>query len=213
MLITHGDDNGIVLPPRIAPIQVIIIPIPPRDKEKEEAIVKTCKNVVARLKKGSIKAEMDLRPDVTPGSKYYDWELRGVPIRIEIGPRDLEKNEVTIVRRDTLERQSFAMDDIEATVNELMEKMTLDLQQKAWQWMRQRILRVNSLEEARKLLKKRAGVVEVLWCGNPECGHKLEEEVNARVLGTPEDLEEKIEGKCAACGKKAKDSLRAAIAY
>jgi prolyl-tRNA synthetase len=213
MLTTHGDDNGIVLPPRIAPMQVIIIPIPHKDKEKEEAIIKTCKNIAARLKKAGINAKEDLRPDVTPGSKYYDWELRGVPIRIEIGPRDLEKNEVTIVRRDTFERQSVAIDKIETTVNELMEKITVDIQQKAWQWMSQHIYRVNSLEEASKLLKKRAGIIEALWCGNPECGHKLEEEVNARVLGTPQDLEGKIDGRCVACGGKAKDLLRAAIAY
>ena len=213
MLITHGDDNGVVLPPRIAPIQVIIIPIPHKEKEKEEAIVKACKNVTTRLKKMGISAEMDLRPDVTPGSKYFDWELRGVPVRIEIGPRDLENNEVTIVRRDTLERQSFNIRNIETAVKELMEKIAIDLQQKAWQWISQRIYRVNSLEEAKKLLKKRAGIVEVLWCGNPECGHKLEEEVNARVLGTPQDLEKKIDGKCVACRKKAENLLRAAIAY
>jgi prolyl-tRNA synthetase len=213
MLTIHGDDNGIVLPPRIAPIQVIIIPIPHKDKEKDETIIKTCKNAAAKLKKVGISAEMDLRPDVTPGSKYYDWELRGVPIRIEIGPRDVEKNEVTIVQRETLERQVFKMDNIETAINELMEKIAVDLQQKAWQWMSQYIHRVNNLEEARKLLRKRAGILEVLWCGNPECGHKLEEEVNARVLGTPQDLEEKIDGKCMACEKKAKDLLRAAIAY
>jgi prolyl-tRNA synthetase len=213
MLSVHGDDNGIVLPPRIAPIQVIIIPIPHKDKEKEEAIIKNCKNIAAQLKKASINAKEDFRPDVTPGSKYYDWELRGVPIRIEIGPRDLEKNEVTIVRRDTLERQSFKIDSVETAVKELMEKITIDIQQKAWQWMSQHIYRVNSLEEASKLLKKRAGIIEALWCGNPECGHKLEEEVNARVLGIPQDLEEKIDGKCVACGKKAEDLLRAAIAY
>ena len=79
--------------------------------------------------------------------------------------------------------------------------------------MKQHIYRVNNLEEAGKLLKKKAGIIEALWCGNPECGHKLEEEVNARVLGIPQDLEEKIDGKCVACGKKAKDMLRAAIAY
>jgi prolyl-tRNA synthetase len=213
MLVIHGDDNGIVLPPRIAPIQVIIIPIPHKDKEKEEAITKACKDLASKLKKAGISAEMDLRPDITPGSKYYDWELRGVPIRIEIGPRDLEKNEVTLARRDTLERQPFTMDSIEATVKGLMEKMTTDLKQKAWQWMNQRIHRVSSLEEAKKQLKKKSGIVEVFWCGAPECGHKLEEEVDARVLGTPQDLEEKIDGKCVACGKKAKNLLRTAIAY
>jgi prolyl-tRNA synthetase len=213
LLAAHGDDNGIVLPPKVAPIQVIIIPIPHKDKAKEETVMKTCKNVAERLKKACVNVEIDLRPDITPGSKYFDWELRGVPIRIEIGSRDVERNEVTVARRDTLERQAFKIDNIETSVNELMEKIAADLKQKAWQWMNQHIHRVNSLEEARKLLRRRAGIIEALWCGNPECGHKLEEEVDARVLGTPQDIEEKIDGKCVICGNTAKDMLRAAVAY
>jgi len=211
MLAAHGDDNGAVLPPPIAPIQVVVIPIPSKGMEKQ--ITKACQNVASKLKKANINVELDLRPDLTPGAKYYYWELRGVPIRIEIGPRDVKKKEITAVRRDTLEKQTCKTDKIVAVVKKTMKTMTHDMQEKAWQWMNEHVYRVDKLEEANRLLKKRAGIVEVPWCGNEHCGHKLEEEVNARVLGTPMDLKEKVVGNCAVCGKKAKDIVRVAVAY
>jgi prolyl-tRNA synthetase len=207
----HGDDHGIVLPPNIAPTQVVIIPIP--YEEKEEQINKAGEDIAAKLKAANVRAELDLRTDLTPGSKFYYWELRGIPIRVEVGPRDVENNEATIVRRDTLERQTCRMDELVAVVQELGEKMTRDLRRKAWQWMEDRVHRVGSLEEARRLLRRRAGIVEVLWCNRAECGHRLEEEVEARVLGVPIDTKEKVEGKCVVCGRKAEHVVRAAIAY
>jgi len=211
MLAAHGDDNGAVLPPTIAPIQVVVIPIP--SKEMEKQILRACQTFAAKLKKTNISVELDMRPDLTPGAKFYFWELRGVPIRIEIGPRDLKQKEVTIVRRDTLEKQTCKTDKVVAFVKKTMETMTKDMQEKAWKWMNEHVYRVDKLEEANRLLKKRAGIVEVLWCGNEECAHKLEEEVNARVLGTPVDLKEKVTGNCVVCGKKAKDIIRVAVAY
>jgi prolyl-tRNA synthetase len=136
-----------------------------------------------------------------------------VPIRIEIGPRDLKQKEVTIVRRDTLEKQTCKADKVVAFVKKTMETMTEDMRERAWRWMNEHVYRVDKLEEANRLLKKRAGIVEVLWCGKEDCGHKLEEEVNARVLGTPVDLKEKVTGNCVVCGKRAKDIVRVAVAY
>jgi len=211
MLAAHGDDNGAVLPPAIAPIQVVVIPIPSKGMEKQ--ITKTCQDVASKLKKANISVELDSRSDLTPGAKYYYWELRGVPIRIEIGPRDMRQKEVTIVRRDTLEKQTCKTDKLVAVVKKTMKTMTRDMREKAWQWMNEHVYRVDKLEEANRLLKKRAGIVEVPWCGNEDCGHKLEEEVNARVLGTPVDLKEKVVGNCVVCGKKAKGIVRVAVAY
>jgi len=211
VLIVHGDDHGIVLPPKIAPIQVVIVPV--LYKGKDEQINKTCEDVVSKLKEAKVRVELDLREDLTPGTKFYYWELRGVPIRIEIGPRDVEKNEVTIVRRDTLERQTCKLDESIGVVQKLAEQMTKDLRRKAWQWMKDRVYRVDNLTEARSLLEKRAGIVEVFWCGKAECGHELEGEIKARVLGTPEDVEEKVDGKCVVCGQKAVNVVRVALAY
>jgi len=211
VLIAHGDDHGIVLPPKIAPIQVVIVPV--LYKGKDEQINKTCEDVVSKLKEAKVRVELDLREDLTPGNKFYYWELRGIPIRIEIGPRDVEKNEVTIVRRDTLERQTCKLEELIAVVQKLAEQTTEDLRLNAWQWMKDRVYRVDNLTEARRLLEKRAGIVEVFWCGKTECGHELEGEIKARVLGTPEDVEEKADGKCVVCGQKASSMVRVALAY
>jgi prolyl-tRNA synthetase len=211
MLAAHGDDNGAVLPPAVAPIQVVIIPIP--NEELEKQIGKACEVAAAKLKKANIRAEIDLRSDLTPGAKYYYWELRGVPIRIEIGPRDLKNQEATVVRRDTLEKQTCKMTELTKTIEKTMKTMTVDMKQKAWKWMDEHVYRINTLEEANRLLAKRAGIVEVAWCSSENCGHKLEEQVNARVLGTPEDLKEKAKGHCIVCGKSAKEIVRVAVAY
>lgn len=211
MLIAHGDDHGAVLPPKIAPIQIVIIPIPYKGREKQ--INQTCMDIAEKLKAASFRVEIDARDDLTPGSKFYYWELRGAPLRIEVGPRDVEKNEATIVRRDTLEKRTCKLNELVSAVRELFEIMGEDLRRKAWRWMDEHVFRVSDLKEAKNLLKKRAGIVEVLWCGNDECGHKLEEEVNARVLGTPMDLKDDISGSCVICGNKAKNVVRVAVAY
>jgi prolyl-tRNA synthetase len=213
MLAVHGDDNGAVLPPQVAPIQVVIVLIP--SKEMGKQINEACQTVATKLKKAGIRTELDLRTNLTPGFKFYYWELRGVPIRIEIGPTDVKQKEVTVVRRDTFERQTIKTERLVATIKKLMKTMTEEMRRKAWDWMNQHAYRVNSLEEAQRLLRRRAGIVEAPWCGNAECGHKFEEEVNARVLGTPVDLKQKAKEKenCVVCGKKAKDFVRTAVAY
>jgi prolyl-tRNA synthetase len=211
VLIAHGDDHGIVLPPIVAPIQVAIVPVPYRGKE--EQINKACKEVASKLGEIRCKVALDLRSDLTPGNKFYYWELRGVPIRIELGPRDLEKGEVTVVRRDTLKKQTIKMKDTTTTVQKLVEEITRDLAENASKWMKEHIHRIDSLVEAKCLLAKKAGIIEVPWCGGDECAHRLEEEVGARLLGTPEDTVEKIERKCITCGEKAKNIVRVALAY
>jgi prolyl-tRNA synthetase len=211
VLVMHGDDHGVILPPRIAPIQVIVIPIP--YKGKAELVNKECSEAAQGLRKKGFRVEVDMREGITPGSKYFDWELKGVPIRVEIGPRDIEKDEATVVRRDTLEKQTCRRSDLAEYLTKIAERITEDTRQRAWQWTRQHVHSTDKLEEAKKLLEKHTGIVEVRWCGKTECGHKLEEVTSARVLGTPEDTEEKVDGKCIICGEKAKSIVRAAMAY
>jgi prolyl-tRNA synthetase len=211
VLIVHGDDHGVVLPPKIAPIQVAVVPVPYR--RREEQINKTCQDIASKLKDVGVRVELDLRNDLTPGNKFYYWELRGVPIRVEIGPRDLENGEVTVVRRDTLKKQTWKMEEAIAAVQKLTEEMTSDLARRAQKWMKDRIYRVDSLNEAKRLLTKKVGIVEVPWCGKDMCGHGLEEEVEARLLGIPENAEEKIDGRCLVCGEKAVKVVRIALAY
>jgi prolyl-tRNA synthetase len=211
VLIAHGDDNGIVLPPKIAPTQVAIVPVP--YKGKEEEVNQACADVAAKLKEAGYRVELDMRGDLTPGNKFYYWELRGVPIRIEIGPRDLANGVVTIVRRDTLKKQTWKMDDVVSAVETFAEEITDDLRANAVTRMKERIYRVNSLGEAKTLLKRKAGILEVPYCGKDECGHSLEEAVEARLLGFPEDTTEKVAGKCLVCGEPANNVVRVALAY
>lgn len=210
-LIAHGDDHGVVLPPKIAPTEVVVIPIPYEKKEKQ--IKEACRDIAAKLKAAGFTVEVDLRDDVTPGAKYYHWELCGVPIRLEIGPKEVECQEVTVVRRDTLQRKTCKSNQLVETVQSLTDKMSKDLSDKAWRWMKNHVSRVDSLKEAKRLLDQKTGIVEVLWCGRDECGHKLQEKVGGRLLGVPEDVKEKVQGNCVVCKRKAKNVVRIAVAY
>ena len=211
VLIAHGDDNGIVLPPKIAPIQVVVVPVP--YKGKGEQVNAACEKVACALKDAGFRVELDLRKDLTPGNKFYYWELRGVPIRVEIGPRDLENGVVTVARRDSLKKQTCKMEESAAAVEKLAEEIASDLKENAEARMNVRVYRVNRLGEAKSLLKRKAGIVEVPWCGKDECGHSLEEQVEARLLGFPEDTKETVDGKCLVCGEKAVNVVRVALAY
>jgi len=211
VLIIHGDDHGLVLPPKVAPIQVIVIPIP--YKGKADLVNKESSSVAEGLRKEGFRVEVDSREGITPGSKYFDWELRGVPIRVEIGPRDIEKGEATVVRRDTLEKQTCGREELADLVKKTATRITGDMKQRAWQWTKQHAHSVENLDAAKKLLEKHAGIVEVELCGKTECAHRLEEVANARVLGTPEDTEAEVKGKCIICGERAKSTVRTAIAY
>ncbi len=211
ILSVHGDDNGIVLIPKLAPIQVVIIPIPHKDNQRP--IMKACDKVANKLTSLKFRVAIDRRDELTPGAKFFYWELRGVPIRIEIGPKDIQKEQAIVVRRDTFEKEAYKVSDLQKQLSRIMKKMSKEMREKAWQWMKARIHRVNSLEEANKLIAKKAGVVELLWCGKAECGHKLEESVKASLLGTPVDTEGKVKGKCVVCDKRAVNLVRVAIAY
>jgi len=211
VMAVHGDDHGLVLPPRVAPIQVVVVPIP--FKGAEEPVCKASKEVGRTLEEAGLRVKVDDRPDITPGEKFYYWERHGVPVRVEIGPRDVEKGQVTLVRRDTLERTEVPVAEAVGAVRALLEDITRALKERAWSWMLERVRAVADTGEAREILEERGGVVELPWCGDDDCGRQMEEEVDARVLGTPEDVEPKPAGPCPICGREAKTVLRLARTY
>jgi prolyl-tRNA synthetase len=211
LLSVHGDDNGLVFMPSISPIQVVIVPIVQRENRKP--ISEVCENVAAELRAMSLRVEIDQREELTPGAKYFYWELRGVPIRMEIGPRDVQKEQVVLVRRDNLQKEACRVSELKTKVPRLMKTMSTEMQVRADEWMKAHIHRVNTLEEANKLLSKKAGIVELPWCGSTECGHQLEERVDARLLGIPIDAADTSDRKCAVCGKNTMDLVRVAVAY
>ncbi len=199
LISVHGDEHGIIFPTHIAPIQVIIIPIP--YKGVEEQVLEKCRKVLAILKENRIRARVD-ETEKTPGEKYYYWELKGVPIRIEIGPRDVENGTVTIFRRDTFERYVVKDDEMLNKINELMVEINETLRERAWKWLRENIHVATTIDEANRIYEERQGVIKLPWCGKDECGQTIEELTGLEGLG--HDPKETCDGKCVICGEDAK---------
>ncbi|ALU11402.1 prolyl-tRNA synthetase [Ignicoccus islandicus DSM 13165] len=212
MIAIHGDDRGLVLPPHVAPIQVVIVPIPQKNEEDQEKVNNYVRELEEELKKAGIRVHTDNREELTPGAKYYYWELRGVPFRIEIGKREVDNDEVTVARRDVKGKVKVKRLELRKKLEELSEEMLNSMRERAWEFMKSRIRETDNIEEAKKLVEERY-VVEVPWCGREECGLKLDEEVG-RVLGMPLDKEINVEGKkCIVCGRKAVTKVRLAKTY
>lgn len=214
LISVHGDDKGLILPYKVAPIKVIVIPIPAKDEEGSRKIAEYVNRIRELLESCGIKVKVDDRPDYTPGWKYNYWELKGVPFRIEVGLREVNSNTATVVRRDTKQRLSVGLDELCALINKLGEAFDLDLASRAKENLRKYISRVKTLEEAREALSARKGIVEIPWCGRASCGRRMEEEIDARFLGTPlEEVYGEEKGRCPICGSEAKTLARLAKTY
>jgi prolyl-tRNA synthetase len=198
----HGDESGLCLPTDVAPYQIVIVPI--IFKKGKEEVLEFCRNVQDSLKnKGNLRVHLDDR-DIRAGKKYYEWEMKGIPLRIEIGPRDIANKKVVIVRRDKHEKkildfnpESF-VEDIEAVMQDINENM----RSKAWETFNSKVRTVENVEEASKEISENKGIVSFGWCGEESCGKELEEKVNMDILGIRGDVED--DKKCINCGKPAK---------
>lgn len=205
----HGDDRGLVLPPIVAPIQVIIIPI--FYKHLEEKIVNACRKIKEILEERNIRVEIDSRSKMTPGSKFFEWELKGVPLRIEVGPKDIEHNKAMLVRRDTLERILVTQNNIHADVPRILSDIQEYLKVRAMEKIRSDIKKVRNLDDIGNLLGKTT-VIELEWCGSDQCGRVLEEKTGLTVLGASLDNFKPV-GKCVLCGRNATSIIRLAKSY
>ena len=214
LIAIHGDDRGAVIPPNVAPIQVVIVPIPAGGEEDRRLVNEYVEKVAKMLREAGIRVHVDDRDDVRPGRKFYEWEARGVPLRIEIGPREARSSKVMVARRDTFEKIELGLEGLPDKLRELMEDVRKNLRERAWNWLRTRVKRVESIEEARRVLEEERGIVELPWCGREECGLKLEELVDAGVLGSPLERPDWVKGKCCpVCGRPAVTSIRLAKKY
>ena len=201
----HADNKGLVMPPAVAPFHIVIIPIIFKGKEKK--VLETCNLIYKKLKQKGIRSHVDDR-DITPGNKYYEWELKGVPIRVEIGPKDVEKKEIVIVRRDTGEKKSILEKNSTEYLEGTLKKITDDLFKKANKILNDNIHRVKTIDEAKKL----NGIIELPWCGIEDCALEIENILEGNTLGEP--LENNISNnKCPFCGKPAKTWMRYAKSY
>ncbi|MEE8167357.1 MAG: proline--tRNA ligase [Candidatus Hydrothermarchaeales archaeon] len=215
MLAIHGDTKGLALPFKIAPIQVVVVPIV--YKGKEEKVMTKCREFVDRLKKAGIRAELDAK-DKTPGEKFYYWEMKGVPIRAEIGPRDVEKGIVTLVRRDTGEKSQMKEDSVE-DIFALGKKILESLRDKAVKELTSRIKEASSLEEAADIIGKRM-IAKAAFCSRDMDGEACAEAAKDRtdggqIRGTLFPVPEKPGDKssCIVCGKSAREIVYIAKAY
>ncbi|MCX6667154.1 MAG: proline--tRNA ligase [Euryarchaeota archaeon] len=201
----HGDNKGLVIPPMVAPIQVVIIPIVFKGKEK--TVMDACDTLCKKLKDKNIKVHVDKR-DITPGNKYYDWELKGVPLRVEIGPRDVEKKEIVLVRRDTEQKRSVPQDTAVKTIEDEFDAISKKLYNNAKKLLDENMHRVHTVEEA----KDKKGIVELPWCRKKECALEIENVLEGNTLGEPIDNVE-CKYPCPVCGKPAETWMRFAKTY
>jgi prolyl-tRNA synthetase len=203
IVMTHGDDKGLILPPRLAPIQVVIVPIYRSDAEKAP-VMEAANRIFAELKAAGIRLKMDDREEVTPGFKYNDWEMRGVPLRMEIGPKDVEKNSVALARRDRpgKEGKSFVPQaNITATVADLLIEIQAAMLAKATAFRDSNIHDPKDLDELVKVVQN--GWALSWWCESKECEAKVKELTKASTRCMPIDQPEGT-GTCIVCGQPAK---------
>jgi prolyl-tRNA synthetase len=187
----HGDDKGLVMPPGIAPIQAVIIPI--ISKNSAQDVAAYCARLRDRLSAAGVRTKLDDR-DARPGSKYYDWEIKGVPVRLEVGARDIENGVVSFCRRDTGEKGTISSDSVEPGVKMLLDVISESMLAKAEEVQKSRVQDIDSLEGIPEDKILRFG-----WCGSAECGHKFEDEHGFKILGTPY-VPEPFHGRCIICG-------------
>ncbi len=205
LLVTHGDDSGLCIMPEVAPIQVVIIPI--WFKGKQEVINTEIEKLRREL--SPLRVRVDER-ELRPGSKFYDWEMRGVPLRLELGPRDITDNVVTAVRRDTGEKLRLRRDSIKEDVEKLLSEIARELRDRAWREFEGRVKDAGDIGKAREILKAAGGIVRIGWCGRESCAADIEEATGVSILGI---LEEDAEGRCAQCGAPAEVVVQLGRAY
>lgn len=203
----HSDNKGLILPPSVAPIQLVIIPIVFKDSTE---IIAKCKEVQTILKDAGIRVEIDLT-DSRPGAKYYKWEMKGVPIRLELGPRDLSNGVAVAVRRDIGEKQEIHLNNLVSTIQSILVEIHKNLFNKATNELNNHIFECSTVEEIKNKLVD--GVVLISWCGNKECGLKIEDEIGAGILGIPTSQNSNDSGQCPICGQKSSVKIYVARKY
>ena len=212
MIMVHGDDNGLVLPPRLAPIQAVVVPIFKNDAEKEK-VMEVADRLFAEIKAAGIRVKFDDRDNVSSGFKFNDWEMRGVPVRVEIGPKDVEKGTVALARRDKpgKEGKTFvSQQGIADTVKNLLTDVQASLLKRATEYRDANIHNVDSYEDLKKVVQD--GWALAYWCESTECEKKVKEEAKATTRNIPFNQPEG-EGKCVVCGKPSKRKVYFAKAY
>lgn len=208
IIMVHGDDQGLILPPRLAPIEVVIVPIW-RSKKQEAQVRKAVEGVKDELR--GVRYEFDDRETYSPGWKFNEWEQKGVPLRIEIGPREMEKEQVVLVRRDTGEKSITPLEGLKERIEASLEEVQKSLYSKALAFREENSYHVDDYEEFKGILEEPGGFLWAHWCGLAECEAKIKEETKATIRAIPFQEEER--GKCIRCGETSIQRVVFAKAY
>ena len=205
IIMVHGDNSGLVLPPRVAPVQVAIIPI----QQKKEGVLDKAYELKERLKGFRVKVD---DTDKSPGWKFSEQEMRGIPVRIEIGPRDIEANKAVLVRRDTGEKIEINLDDLETEVANLLDKIQVEMLERARAHREEHTYTATDYAEFLDILENKPGFVKAMWCGDRACEDKVKEDAAATSRCMPFE-QEKLSDKCICCGKPASKMVYWGKAY
>jgi prolyl-tRNA synthetase len=212
LIMSHGDDSGLRLPPRIAPIQAVIVPISLGNWRTE--VLPIAERLKSELLEMGVRVELDQREEFTPGWKFSEWEMRGVPLRIEIGPRDVKENKAVCVRRDNGQKEPVLLDSLRTRLPEILTDIQKSLYEKALEFQTSNTHDIESYEEFKLTLEEQKGFLRTFWCGQSACEEKIKEETMATIRVILLELDRsKTEGKCILCGEKSNKVAYFARAY
>jgi prolyl-tRNA synthetase len=203
LIMTHGDDSGLVLPPKVAPYQVVVVPIPPRKGDVSEVVLPKAREVVAMLRGEGFRVHLDDRDQFQPGYKYADWEMRGVPVRLEIGPKDIEKDQCILVRRDSRAKEPAPLAATATRLGEILAAMQHDLLEKARAFVAANTTRVRTYDEFKQVMAEKRGFIVAGWNGDPTVEAKIKEETKATIRVIP--MGDPIEAECVYTGEKGRE--------
>lgn len=214
LIMTHGDENGLVLPPRVAPIQLVIVPI--FKQNTKEAVLAKARELAAQLKPVA-RVHIDDREQYSPGWKFNQWEMKGVPLRLEIGPKDIEKNQCVLARRDNREKDFVPLDNLGTRVSELLTTIQKDMLERARAYRDENTHTVADFAEFAKVVEEKRGFIKAPWCGVGECELKVKEQTKATIrcipLNDDDTLPEAPAANCIHCGNPARHEVLFARNY
>ena len=197
VIMAHGDNRGLKLPPYAAPIQVVIVPI----AQEKGNVLEEAKKLEETLK-GKFRVELDNRDNYTVGYKFNNWEMKGVPVRIEMGPKEIERGEVIVTRRDTLEKMPVKINELEEVLEKLLQDIHQTMFNECKKRMEEKTTVAHNMEELEKNMNENQGFVKTMWCGSQDCEDKVKEVTGAPSRCIPFE-QEPISDTCVCCGKKA----------
>ena len=207
VIMAHGDNRGLKLPPKVAPIQVVIVPV----AANKAGVIEKATELEAKLKK-CFRTKLDSREQYTPGYKFNYWEMKGVPVRIEIGPRDIENNQCIVVRRDTLEKSTISLNNIEEEITKLLEDIHTNMYNMAKEVREKRTNIAINMDEFTEKINANQGYIKTMWCGDLQCELDMKEKAGMSSRCIPFE-QEQLSDVCACCGKPAKHMIYWGVAY